>query len=308
MSTLREIQQTMAAAVMQPLTGSDTMRRRSAASAGATIIKPNDRLTSFERLEIYNRQYWFRICASFEEDFPGLQAVVGRRNFERLMIAYLSEVPSTSFSLRNLGSRLESWLTEHPHFIEPRRDLALDMVRIEWAHIEAFDSAAEPPLTAEELASVTGESAFRLQPYLKLLQLRFPVDDLLIDIHDQGGSSDTASNNAVVVRRRKAVRQVSDLQPQEIFLAVHRFENTVHYRRLLKEDFLMVHALSAGMSLEEAITAGFAEGTIAEEMRPGFLQEAFQNWSSLGWFTGIATSQNTKDQNEHSTRCSDPQE
>ena len=45
----------------------------------ASYIKPNDRLTSFERLEIYNRQYWFRVLGSMVEDFPGLRAVLGER-------------------------------------------------------------------------------------------------------------------------------------------------------------------------------------------------------------------------------------
>src|SRR6202012_5144244 len=99
------------------------------------FIKPNDRLSSFERLEIYNRQYWFRIYSSFEEDFPGLKAITGGKKFDRLMRDYLTECPSQSFSLRNLGSRLEAWLTEHPDYIEPRRDLAMDMIRLEWAHI-----------------------------------------------------------------------------------------------------------------------------------------------------------------------------
>ena len=42
------------------------------------FIKPNDRLTSFERLEIYNRQYWFRLLSSFAEDFPGFRACCRR--------------------------------------------------------------------------------------------------------------------------------------------------------------------------------------------------------------------------------------
>jgi hypothetical protein len=98
----------MAAAVMHPLTRGETMphRRRdgsSNVSEADAIIRPNDRLTSFERLEIYNRQYWFRLYSSFEEDFPGLQAVLGRAKFDALMRAYLTDCPSESFSLRNLG-------------------------------------------------------------------------------------------------------------------------------------------------------------------------------------------------------------
>jgi hypothetical protein len=74
------------------------------------FIKPNDRLTSFERLEIYNRQYWFRLRDCFYEDYPGLRAVLGDKQFERLADEYLAKNPSQSFTLRNLGSRLVKFL------------------------------------------------------------------------------------------------------------------------------------------------------------------------------------------------------
>ena len=80
--SLLELQRRMAEAVMQPLTRNDTMQRktrdgRSKKSEAAGFIKPNSRLTSFERLEIYNRQYWFRVISAFAEDFPGLATVIG---------------------------------------------------------------------------------------------------------------------------------------------------------------------------------------------------------------------------------------
>ncbi len=44
-----------------------TMSRRSVGSR--SIIKPNDRLTGRERLEIYSRQYWFRVLDSLVRRF-----------------------------------------------------------------------------------------------------------------------------------------------------------------------------------------------------------------------------------------------
>jgi hypothetical protein len=257
--------------------------RRNQAEADQ-IIKPNDRLSSFERLEIYNRQYWFRLYTCFEEDFPGLRAIVGRRKFEGLMRSYLTDCPSTSFSLRNLGSRLETWLEGHREWIDPRAELALDMVRLEWAHIESFDSASDPVLTADDLALTDESTRFELQPYLYLLRLQYPVDDLLIQVRSESGSTDTSSNNASVARKTHLVRKVADLQPEVLYMAVHRHENSVYYKRLEREDFLLLEAMGAGLGLEEAIEAAFTGSTIPDEERPHFLQEAFQSWSMLGWF------------------------
>jgi hypothetical protein len=91
---LMQLQRTMARAVMQPLTSSERMQRRAPDGGpmkryASRFIKPNDRLTSFERLEIYNRQYWFRVLSALSEDFPGLRAVLGERRFDTMAKAYL---------------------------------------------------------------------------------------------------------------------------------------------------------------------------------------------------------------------------
>ena len=116
---LLELQRRMSQDVMRPLTPDFEMRASTeqgleTAEIAAGYIKPNSHLTSFERLEIYNRQYWFRVIAAVEEDFPALNAVLGQEMFDALTLAYLRESPSTSFSLRNLGARLPAWEATRP--------------------------------------------------------------------------------------------------------------------------------------------------------------------------------------------------
>ena len=169
---LETLQRQMARAVMTPLTRGERMERRSAAVANG-IIKPNDRLSSFERLEIYNRQYWFRVLDAFADDFPVLRAILGDRRFDAVAKAYLTEYPSRSFTMRDLGSRLEGWLRKHPKYASGHLRLPLDMVRLEWAEIEAFDAASLAPITAESLAGANpAKLQLRLQPYLRLLDLQ----------------------------------------------------------------------------------------------------------------------------------------
>ena len=287
---LQDIQRRMAAAVMHPLTRSETMprRRRDGSSnlrEADAIIRPNDRLTSFERLEIYNRQYWFRLYTCFEEDFPGLQAILGRAKFDALMRAYLTDCPSESFSLRNLGSRLEAWLDQHPEHLGPKPALARDMVRLEWAHIEAFDSEERARLSAEALAAIDENSTLRLQPYLRLLALSYPVDDLLLQVRTENGSSASSTNNASTSRKRRHVRHVAALAPRPIHLAVHRHENSVWYKPLSAEEFGLLSALIAGKPLGDAIDLALANSPLPEDQRPAFLQEVFAAWAMLGWFT-----------------------
>jgi hypothetical protein len=287
---LKALQRTMARAVMQPLTSSERMRRT--APDGKTMrryaerfIKPNDRLTSFERLEIYNRQYWFRLLSSMIEDFPGLRAVLGDRRFDAMCKAYIVDCPSRSFTLRNLGGQLESWLRKHPRWAGTKHALAVDIARLEWADIEAFDGAAEPVLRPENLGSDAGANLrLKLQPYVRLLDLRYPVDDLLLEVRKEDEDTDFASNAFQERHKRKRVQAVAKLKPAAIFLAVHRVDDSVYFRRIEREEFAILSSLRAGKTLGQAIEAALKKTKLPLQDRATALQEWFQNWSTLGWF------------------------
>src|SRR5258708_9947658 len=177
---LEQLQRIVLGVIQQPLTRAENMRRRtrdgeSVKKIVEKVIKPNDRLTSFERLEIYNRVYWFRILSSLAEDFPGLRAIIGQRQFDKVIATYLRDCPSESFTLRNLGSRLEGWIHKHPMYTAPRTRMALDMVRVECSDITVFDSAEFLPLIEKKLRMLVQYPQFVLQPYLRLLDLAYPV-------------------------------------------------------------------------------------------------------------------------------------
>ena len=287
---LLSLQRRMARAVMTPLTRSERMRTvapdgRSMRAVANQIIKPNDRLTSFERLEIYNRQYWFRVLSGFAEDFPGLRAVLGGRRFDAMAEAYLIDCPSQSFTLRNLGSRLVTWLQKHPAWAAERQNLAIDMARLEWADIEAFDGLREPALKPEDLAGVNpAKLRLHLQPYVSLLALRYPVDELLLEVRKDSDDLDVASNTFNERYKRKRVSAVAKLKPSPIFLAVHRLDEDVYFRRLDREEFAILSALHGGKSLDAAIESALRGTSIAVADRAAHVEKWFHTWSALGWF------------------------
>lgn len=287
---LLELQRTMARAVMQPLTFTERMQRTAPdgqpmRAYAARFIKPNDRLTSFERLEIYNRQYWFRLLSSLVEDFPGLRAILGDARFESMSKAYITDNPSRSFTLRNLGSQLESWLHQHPSWAGKKQALALDIVKLEWAEIEAFDGKAEPPLRAEDLAANAGPTLrLRLQPYIQLLSLRYPVDDLLLEIKSNLEENEVASNAFQERRKRKRVQSVAKLKPAAIALAVHRIDNSVYFRRIEHEELALLTELKQGRTLQQAVNRAFRDTKIPPQELPALVQHWFHNWAALGWF------------------------
>jgi hypothetical protein len=289
---LRQVQEGMAAALMLPLTLSGHVARRTAAikdnpgrsmaEEAAAFIRPNSRLTSLERLDIYSRSYWYRLMDSIKEDFPGLLAALGSTAFERLTKAYLVDCPSRSFTLRNLGSRLEGWLRRNPHFAGPALGPALDMVRLEWAHIEAFDGGAEKALGPEDLIELGPCFRAGIQPHIRLLALKFPVDELRIRVNRASSADDTESNT-VSQPTRRLMRQAARLRPQPIFLAVHRFDSNVYYRRIAFEEYSLLNAIRQGQSIGEAIGKPFAHSPASLDHQCSMLSSWFAAWAELGW-------------------------
>ena len=288
--SLLTLQRTMVKALMQPLTPAENMNRRAPngepmARYAARFIKPNDRLTSFERLEIYNRQYWWRLMACMADDFPGLQAVLGNRRFEALSQAYLVDCPSHSFTLRNLGRDLEAWMKKNPRWAGSRQSIALDMVRLEWADIEAFDETAEAPLSPADVAKSAGANLrLRLQPHVRLLNFRFPVDSLVLEIKKFNNNTEFLSNTFREQRKRKRVQALAKLKPKDIFLAVHRVEDSVYFRRLSETEFALLAAIQKGKTLGQAIGIAFGKRRAPTQIELQQVTQWFQNWSTLGWF------------------------
>jgi hypothetical protein len=285
---LLQLQRRMSEDVRRPLTAdfemqSQTEDGHSLQERVADYVKPNDLLSSFERLEIYNRQYWFRVIGAVAEDFPALNAVLGAKKFDRLVLAYLDENPSTSFTLRNLGAKLPQWLAGHPEFTSSKQQLALDVARLEWAYVEAFDNAAAEPLSESDFRDLGGDSALFLQPHLQLLTLRYPVDELVLAVHKATPSVDIVSN-AVSERRQQTRPRLPAMRRSTIHLAVHRFQDSVYYRRLNREAYLLLSALQQQFPLGEAIESAFADTTLSPEEQALKIQEYFAHASELGWF------------------------
>ena len=284
---LAALQREMAAAVMQPLTADDGMRARATdgrpmTAVAESFIAPNSRLTPFERLEIYNRQYWYRVLGALAEDFPALRTVIGGRNFEALSVAYLTTHPSRSFTLRNLGSNLAEWLAANPQYCGRRHRLALDVVRIEWAFVEAFDLAECAPLTPDQIATLDGRSRLALQPHLRLMALDYPADELVLGLH-RGEKRQTSEAGVEHEEEYEPPAKLPRLRRRAIWLAAHRLDLSVYYRRLQREEFLTLAAVRQGLPLAEAIAAGLCDSTIAEARRADRIREWFANWAELGW-------------------------
>lgn len=290
---LADLQRAMWDVISRPLTDDSRMQPRwtdgrpTSAVAGE-IAKPNDRLTSFERLEIYNRMYWFRVLDSLYDDCPGLRAVLGDKKFIRLAEAYLVKYPSGSFTLRNLPSRLAKFIREEPRYTKPHTALCRDLARFEWARVEVFDTAARPVFTMDDLLDVPaakqGKLKLALQPYLQLLELRYPVDDFILAVKQREAEllrSD--ASNAPRALRKLTERKTALPRPAPTHVAIHRLDGKIYFKRLEPGAYRILVALRAGKTLEQALATGLPRAKKSREDWAAKVQEWFRHWMELRW-------------------------
>ncbi len=281
-SGLEALQRAITGALMKPLNADESMSVASRAVA-EKFIKPNDRLTAFERLQIYNQQYWWRLLGAFAEDFRGVRAVLGERKFDRLATAYLEQHGSTSWTLRNLGSKLVAFLEENPKLTHPRTALAVDVARVEWARVIAFDEPSRKVVTPEKLARIAPERLrLALQPYIVLLELSHPVDELMRQLKRAEFSAVSNAVSSSGKRRNRTLIVSRSRTP--IFLAVHRLDNSVYFKRHDREAHALLLALRDGATLESACEAAFVDTKESPEKCAGKIREWFSRWAEFGWF------------------------
>ena len=271
---------------MRPLNGDWAMEQtwadgRKTADVVAEFIKPNDRLTSFERLEIYNKQYWFRLIDVMYEDYPGVAAILGDTRFVQFCEAYLTRYPSGSGLLRDLGEHLDQFIQARPDLTAPYTAMALDVARFEWAQVVAFDAAAKPPLKPEDLVGRDpAQTRLTFQPYITLLKSDYAIDRLAIAVKKQVARSEASNATDGMVhasRRRRTARR------EPVALVVHRLDNSVFFKRLPPVGFAILVALQQGQTIAEAIGEAIPPDDTETDW-PSQIREWFQLWMSWRWF------------------------
>ena len=149
--------------------------------AGALLRSDPERPAAL-RLHVYGHAWLHRIHGALAGDFGALARVLGEAAFRELVIAYLRAHPPHRPSLRDVGAKLPEFLAGSPAAaaLRDRFRFAPDLARLEWALLEAFDSADAASLPRDALAAIPPErwAGLRLsfQPALRLLALDFPVD------------------------------------------------------------------------------------------------------------------------------------
>ena len=177
------------------------------------------------------------------------------------------------------------FIREHPELAGPRAAAAIDIARFEWAQVLAFDEAKKKALHVDELLGTDPSVlTLALQPYLSLIELDYAVDDYFIAVRQSDAGMRSESSNAQIeARERVKIKCVPGPKKQKLWLAVHRCENEIYFKRLDREAFITLTRLGAGDTMMVALESGLADANPSEDWAVK-VRDWFQNWAALGWF------------------------
>jgi hypothetical protein len=229
----------------------------------AALITPSATMAPVERLELYHRQYWYRLLDSIAEDFPALRRLLGDIPFWRLMEAYLEAAPPRSFTLRHLGAGLADFIAQQAETI-PDAVQAEDLARLEYALCASFEAGESAPVEPSDL----GQLEIALQPHVLLLALQTPADTLWRA--SEGG------------RRPRAPRSPG-ASPSR-FLAVYRHNLVLHVERLPRAAFSILSAIRDLHSLDLAMERVSNEPRLLRPKDAGRIGQWFGTWTARAWF------------------------
>jgi len=69
-----------------------------------------------------------------------------------------------------------------------------------------------------------------------------------------------------------------------VFLAVHRVDNSVYFKRLDREAHVLLLALRGGATLVAACETAFADSKESQEKCAAKIREWFSRYTEFGWF------------------------
>lgn len=234
-------------------------------------IVDSERVSADTRLGIYANAYRLRLLEALTTDYPGLKAMAGDEEFERLGSAYIDAHPSRHRSLRWFGDALGEFLrTTEPY---ARYPVFAEMAAFEWAMSDAFDAEDRPPVTVSDMAAIAPDTwpvlTFATHPSMRRLDLRWNVPTVWKAIDT--GAEPPALDEGV----------------HPLGWLVWRADLLTHYRSLTVDEAWALDEVRRGVTFA-AICAGLTEWIDAAHVA-SHAAGLLKRWIEDGLITGIRT-------------------
>lgn len=279
LSRLEERQQWFAGLMTQPLKEGDiqpyTPSGNRVEEEAGWYVRPTPTLLPHLCVQIYNRQYWWRLLNGLHTNFPLTVRLFGREAFdEEIGVPYLSAHRPHSWSLTMLGDTLPDWLDQRTPIEEWQ--LVARAARLDFAFISSFVAQERAPLNIAHMCH-EGEAGLNqrlcLQPHVHLFN--WPYDLLQFrQLMLEGGEEDWIE------------RPFPDLHKGHFHFVLYRnHQLAISWRKLSQGEALLLSCFHRGATLEEACQCvETQEEWLYDEVASG-LNRWMAQWTQANWLT-----------------------
>lgn len=240
-------------------------------------IKPNADLSSQERIQIYNQQYWWRLLKILHTHFPFTTRLLGYQTFdEEVAIPYLTKFPPNHWSLNEIGNNLPQWIKSC--YSKTNRSLIFQAAFLDWAFAFSFIAAEKPIVEASLFASLNHEELmyqiFYLQPHVHLLHWDYDLlnfrETLLKQEVDYWSSHPFPPLNKTT---------------QHFFVLYRTNHYQIAWRSITSEEMQFLNLFKKGSHLAEAFEWLSEKDPTFQSSVASQLQNWLLQWVQSGWLT-----------------------
>jgi hypothetical protein len=223
-------------------------------------------------LGVYRDGYALRLTEVLTNDYPGVLAMCGPDDFDRLARAYIAAYPSHHPSVRWFGRHFADFAAGTPPY--DGTPAIAEMARFEWALGEACDAPDMAPITADALIALAPEAwetlSFKALPTVRLVPFAYNV-------------AQAWQRREEVLSGDLAVERTSEPTIWEVW----RPELTAHFRSLEPDEAAMLEALMDGRPFPELCEILVAH--VGEEQAAARAASLLRGWVEIGMISSYAT-------------------
>jgi hypothetical protein len=274
---VKNLQEWFASIIVRPITENEGVDPVSASGSSikkeaAYFILPSHCLEPHQRIEIYNKQYWWRLISVMQKNFPLTLRLLGYTKFEKISVQYLLKYPPDYWSLTVIGRNFPDWIKGNYEF----NDLELIFYAAETDLYFYFSSIAShfPSISKEVVAGKNFlNENINLQPYVFLLKSSYDLP-VLREIILKSDPEDWKD------------RQIPKIMQNDLYFVIFRNnKNNISWKKISQEEYLLLRFFKNGANILKACDWIALQESFFQEIMTKKFHIWIQSWTQLGWFT-----------------------
>ena len=141
-------------------------------------LKPANRLSAEQAIEIYHRSYFATLTEELTKTYPAIRWVLGEKLFNEICHKFIDSQPSITYNLLFYGKEFPDFLRSNSS--TQKIPFLHDLAQLEWIYKETYHMAPANPMEQDLLLEQTHASDFKVQfiESLKILSSPYAIYEL----------------------------------------------------------------------------------------------------------------------------------